>query len=98
MATGAKAAIVTGAASGLGRAMALAFAERGADIAAVDRDAAALEETRAACESRGVRALGYVLDVTQESQVAALVDLPEGWSDAGHLNSSYNGWIEVTLP
>ncbi len=22
----------------------------------------------------------------------------EGWSDAGHLNSSYNGWIEVTLP
>jgi len=23
---------------------------------------------------------------------------PEGWSDAGHLQSAYNGWIEVTLP
>ena len=21
-----------------------------------------------------------------------------GWSDAGHLNSSYSGWVEVTLP
>ena len=23
---------------------------------------------------------------------------PEGWTDAGHLQSAYSGWIEVTLP
>lgn len=69
-----KLVVITGAARGIGRAMALAFAERGADIAALDRDAVALEETRTACESRGVRARGYVLDVTQESQVIKAFD------------------------
>jgi NADP-dependent 3-hydroxy acid dehydrogenase YdfG len=42
MATGAKAAIVTGAASGLGRAMALGLADSGIDVVAVDQNAAAL--------------------------------------------------------
>jgi NAD(P)-dependent dehydrogenase (short-subunit alcohol dehydrogenase family) len=42
MATEAKAAIVTGAASGLGRAMALGLVESGMDVVAVDRNATAL--------------------------------------------------------
>ena len=42
MATGRKAAIVTGAASGLGRAMALGLVESGMDVAAVDQNATAL--------------------------------------------------------
>ena len=42
MATGAKAAIVTGAASGLGRAMALGLVEDGIDVVAVDQNASAL--------------------------------------------------------
>ncbi len=46
-----KVVVITGAARGIGRAMALAFAERGADVAALDRDAATLDETRVACES-----------------------------------------------
>jgi 3-oxoacyl-[acyl-carrier protein] reductase len=74
MQLGKKVVVITGAARGIGRAMALAFAERGAHIAAVDRDAAALEETRAACESLGTRARAYVLDVTQEAQVIKSFD------------------------
>ena len=69
-----KVVVITGAARGIGRAMALAFAERGADIAALDRDAAPLEETRSACESLGVRARAHVLDVTQEAQVVKTFD------------------------
>ena len=41
-------AIVTGAASGIGRASALLFAKEGASVALVDRDAAGLQETFAA--------------------------------------------------
>ena len=74
MQLGKKVVVITGAARGIGRAMSLAFADRGADVAALDRDAASLEETRAACESRGVRARGYVLDVTQEAQVIRTFD------------------------
>jgi 3-oxoacyl-[acyl-carrier protein] reductase len=74
MQLGKKVVVITGAARGIGRAMALAFAERGADIAALDRDATALEEARAACESLGTRARAYVLDVTQEAQVVKTFD------------------------
>ena len=74
MLLGKKVVVITGAARGIGRAMALAFAERGAHIAALDRDAESLEETRAACESLGTRARAYVVDVTQEAQVVKTFD------------------------
>ena len=48
-----RAAIVTGAARGLGRAMALALAEAGADLAAVDVEP--LDELAAAAAERGAR-------------------------------------------
>ena len=69
-----KIVVITGAARGIGRAIALAFAERGADIAALDRDADALAETVAACAAKGVRAKPYVMDVTAESQVVKTFD------------------------
>jgi NAD(P)-dependent dehydrogenase (short-subunit alcohol dehydrogenase family) len=47
-------AIVTGAASGIGRAMALGLLEAGIDVAAVDREAAWLEELTAAAAGKGV--------------------------------------------
>jgi NAD(P)-dependent dehydrogenase (short-subunit alcohol dehydrogenase family) len=46
-------AIVTGAASGIGRAMALGLLDRGIDVAAVDREAAWLDELAAAAGGRG---------------------------------------------
>jgi len=69
-----KVVVITGAARGIGRAMALAFAERGADIAALDRDEAALSETVAQCAATGVRARSYVMDVTTEAQVVRSFD------------------------
>jgi 2-keto-3-deoxy-L-fuconate dehydrogenase len=56
-------AIVTGAASGIGRASALLFASEGASIALIDRDAAGLQETFAAIEGRKGEASVHVGDV-----------------------------------
>jgi 3-oxoacyl-[acyl-carrier protein] reductase len=74
MQLGKKVVVITGAGRGIGRAMALAFADCGSDIAAIDRDAAGLAETRAHCEAKGVRARTYVTDVTVESQVIKAFD------------------------
>ena len=74
MQLGKKVVVITGAGRGIGRAMALAFADRGADIAALDLDAAALAETRAQCEAKGVRTRTHVMDVTVESQVIKTFD------------------------
>jgi 3-oxoacyl-[acyl-carrier protein] reductase len=69
-----KVVVITGAARGIGRAMAVAFAERGADVAVLDRDADAIAETVAACAAKGVRAKAYVMDVTAEAQVVRTFD------------------------
>ena len=58
-----KTAIVTGAASGIGRASALLFAKEGAFVALVDRDPAGLEETIAAIGEVEAEASAHVGDV-----------------------------------
>ncbi|HUG99655.1 MAG TPA: SDR family oxidoreductase [Gammaproteobacteria bacterium] len=69
-----KLVVITGAGRGIGRAMALAFAAKGASIAALDLNAADLAETCALCSARGVRALPFTIDVTNEAQVIAGFD------------------------
>lgn len=69
-----KIVVITGAASGIGRALSLAFAERGADLAIADIDAGGLEATRAAIESRGGRALAEKLDVADREAFEAFRD------------------------
>jgi NAD(P)-dependent dehydrogenase (short-subunit alcohol dehydrogenase family) len=64
MATGAKAAIVTGAASGLGRAMALGLADSGIDVVAVDQNAAALGALATAMAGRRGSVLTHPADLT----------------------------------
>jgi NAD(P)-dependent dehydrogenase (short-subunit alcohol dehydrogenase family) len=63
-----KGAVVTGAASGIGRAIATAFAEAGARVLLCDVNAKALED---AARELGERAIGRVVDVSDESQVEA---------------------------
>jgi NAD(P)-dependent dehydrogenase (short-subunit alcohol dehydrogenase family) len=59
-----KAAVVTGAASGLGRGAALALARAGADVCIVDVNAAGLEETAQAVRALGVRAEVHATDLS----------------------------------
>jgi short-subunit dehydrogenase len=65
-------AVVTGAASGIGRATALALARRGCALALVDRDADGLRATAEAARGHGVAATEHVLDVAEADAVAAL--------------------------
>jgi NAD(P)-dependent dehydrogenase (short-subunit alcohol dehydrogenase family) len=59
-----KAALVTGAAAGLGRATALILARAGADCCLVDVNAAGLDETAAAVRALGVKALVQAADLS----------------------------------
>jgi len=62
--------VVTGSASGIGRATALRLAAEGAAVAAVDRDAAGAENTAAAIRRDGGRATAYACDIARSEQVA----------------------------
>jgi NAD(P)-dependent dehydrogenase (short-subunit alcohol dehydrogenase family) len=68
-----KVAIITGASRGLGRAMALALAEAGADVAVAARTTGEIEETAHLVEKGGRRALAVRTDVAEYAQVEALV-------------------------
>ena len=69
-----KVAVVTGAAHGLGRAIALRLAEEGARMALGDIDGAGLERTVSDITKAGGQAFGVVGDVTDEAPAARLVD------------------------
>lgn len=66
-----KVTAITGAASGLGRSMALAFAAEGMHLALADVDENGLKETQEAANRRGVRAFTMHVDVSKASEVDA---------------------------
>ncbi len=68
-----KAAILTGAAGGIGAVIAMAMASAGADLTLVDRDADRLEAVAAQATGRGVHAVAVRADVTDETDRAKLV-------------------------
>ncbi len=68
-----KVALVTGAAYGIGFAMAEALAEAGAKIAFNCRGEHHLEQALADYKAKGIEARGYICDVTKEDQVKAMV-------------------------
>jgi 3-oxoacyl-[acyl-carrier protein] reductase len=68
-----KTVIVTGAAHGFGRAISLAFAQRGAHVWACDVLADELGETRRLCHEAGGQCITGVVDITDKSAVDAFV-------------------------
>lgn len=80
--------IVTGASRGLGRAMALALAEAGADVVVTARTEAALEATADAVRALGRRAVAVPCDVHDSPSVATVVD--RALIEFGHIDVLVN--------
>lgn len=81
-------ALVTGAASGMGRATAQLFADEGASVAVLDRDAGGVRTLVAEIEAAGGRAVGYVVDVGDGERIARLAQ--ETLGDLGPLDILVN--------
>ena len=69
-----KTAVVTGAASGIGHALALRFCEEGMNVVLADIEPAALKAAVSELESSGYSVCGVVTDVAKPEQVSALAD------------------------
>jgi|SRR6266508_467120 NAD(P)-dependent dehydrogenase (short-subunit alcohol dehydrogenase family) len=84
-----KVALVTAAASGIGRATALRFAAEGAQVVALDRSAEGLADTIAAIEVAGGQALAVTADITQAAAARAAVQRAlAAW---GRIDVVFNG-------
>ena len=69
-----KVAYITGSASGIGKEIAIMFAQEGAKIVIADLNQAAADATAAEIKASGGQAIGVAVDVTNESQVNASVE------------------------
>ena len=98
-----KVAVVTGAGSGIGAAIARLFAQRGATIAAADRDITAAGRVAADITTSGKSAMGYPCDVSDPGEVDALfrsLEADHGRIDilVNNAGISHVGSIEQTTP
>ncbi len=81
-------AVITGAASGIGRATSIALAERGCDIALVDIDSQGLEESAALVRTAGTRVSTHLADVSDKEHMQ---QLPEDViAEHGHVHILVN--------
>jgi NAD(P)-dependent dehydrogenase (short-subunit alcohol dehydrogenase family) len=83
-----RAALITGAASGIGRASALAFASAGASVALLDIDAEGLADTASAARAVGIRVEALVADVRDLQMVTGAVG--RAVEDFGRLDAALN--------
>ena len=90
-------AVVTGAGSGIGRAVSLELARRGADIALVDIDETKLLEVKTAVEAMGRHASLHVVDVSSQQQMAALPEQVIAEHGGVHILIN-NAGVSVNLP
>ena len=89
-----KIAIVTGAASGIGKEIATLYAKEGAKVAIADMNLAAAQ---AAADSIGANAMAVAMDVTDEDQVnAAVAQVVKAWGGVDILVS--NAGIQIVHP
>jgi len=81
-------ALVTGAGGGIGLATAKAFAEAGASVVAADRHGEVIDKAAEGLRSVGHNAIGMTCDVTDKSQVAAMVE--RAVKTYGRLDAAFN--------
>jgi short-subunit dehydrogenase len=75
--------LITGASSGIGRALALAYAEPGARLSLIGRNESRLAETIAAAEAKGAEATPVLLDVRDRTKMKA-------WIEAADQNAPFD--------
>lgn len=98
-----KTCVVTGAASGIGAAIAMSLGEVGAKVALLDRDEAGCEQMAAQLRTQGAQAFALGCDISQEDQVnAAARKVQDNWgathvliNNAGMLRAG--GLADVSL-
>src|SRR5580658_4701867 len=88
-----KVAIVTGAGTGLGREVALLYAQEGARVVAADVRQAEGQQTVATVRERGGEALFVKTDVSDSSEVEALVAAAEQAYGAVHVMTANAGML-----
>ncbi len=81
-------AVVTGAGSGIGRAIALGFAREGAQVVVLDIDGEAAAKTAAEIKAEGGKGSSYTLDVTQRDDCIAMAAKVE--KDVGRVSILVN--------
>ena len=92
-----KVCIVTGAASGIGKAIALLYAREGGKVVIADLNQGAAESTAAEFRDQGLQAMAVAVDVTDEGQVNAAVDKAvKAWGGVDVLVS--NAGIQIVHP
>ena len=93
-----KVALVTGAASGMGRATAHLFADEGAKVAVTDLHAGDVKKVVDEIEESGGTAKGWVLDVTSEKdRTRVLKELEENWAGLDILVNNAGIAVETTI-
>jgi hypothetical protein len=80
--------LVTGATSGLGRAVALRFADQGTPVAVVGRDREALRQVTAEVQARDARAVPLHADLSDTAALPDLVERPQRPNSAASVGSS----------
>jgi NAD(P)-dependent dehydrogenase (short-subunit alcohol dehydrogenase family) len=95
-------AAVTGGGRGLGRAIALALAEAGADVVVAARSAGEIGQVAGEVGKRGVRSLSVPTDITDEEAVEQLVALTRTagveWARYGvQINAIAPGYVETDM-
>jgi 3-hydroxybutyrate dehydrogenase len=92
-----KVAVVTGAASGIGKEIAIAYLREGARVAIADLDLKAGQAAAREMDNTGTRAMAVAMDVTQEDQVeAGMAQIVKAYGGIDVLVS--NAGIQIVAP